>query len=355
MGNFDEQAAKGLNGKNNSKTLSNVENAAPPKLPYPKRVFFIIGNEFCERFNFYGMKTILALYIKNKLGYSENDATVLYHIFTMMVYFMCIFGGILSDVWLGKFNTILYLSIVYSIGSVIVSVGSIPVIDFSPEIALYIGLILIALGSGGIKPCVSSFGGDQFKMPEQAAQIATFFSLFYFTINAGSLISTTLTPILRADAHCFGDNDCFPLAFGVPAILMITSLVFFIIGKSSYTYVKTAEENMIIRMFKCIANAISTKYRERSTNPRENLLDYSIDKYGAQLVSETRVMLKILLLYLPLPFFWSLFDQQGSRWTFQANKMNGDLGFYTIKPDQVQMINPLMILTFIPVFEACLY
>lgn len=104
------------------------------------------------------------------------------------------------------------------------SIGAVPVIGFPPKIALYISLVLIAFGSGGIKPCVSAFGGDQFKMPEQAAQIVTYFSLFYFSINAGSLISTTITPILRADVHCFDDNDCFSLAFGIPAILMLVAL-----------------------------------------------------------------------------------------------------------------------------------
>lgn len=90
--------------------------------------------------------------------------------------------------------------------------------------SLVVGLALIAIGSGGIKPCVAAFGGDQFKLPEQAAQIATFFSLFYFTINSGSLISTYLTPILRKDVHCFGDDSCFPLAFGLPAVLMIVAV-----------------------------------------------------------------------------------------------------------------------------------
>lgn len=90
------------------------------------------------------------------------------------------------------------------------------------------GLALIALGSGGIKPCVAAFGGDQFKMPEQTAQMATFFSVFYFSINAGSLISTTLTPILRQDVNCFGDDDCFPLAFGVPGMLMVVSIGMFL-------------------------------------------------------------------------------------------------------------------------------
>lgn len=167
---------------------------------------------------------ILVLYLKYKLGYEEDDATVLYHAFSMMVYFMCIFGGVLSDVWLGKFRTILYLSIIYSIGSVTISLGAVPTLNINPKVALFVGLIFVAIGSGGIKPCVSAFGGDQFKMPEQAAQIATYFSLFYFSINSGSLISTSVTPILRESVHCFGDNTCYSLAFGVPAVLMVISL-----------------------------------------------------------------------------------------------------------------------------------
>ena len=88
----------------------------------------------------------------------------------------------------------------------------------------FIGLALIGLGTGGIKPCVSSFGGEQFKVPEQSGHIATFFSIFYASINAGSLISTLLTPILRADFQCFGEDSCYPLAFGVPAILMVVAI-----------------------------------------------------------------------------------------------------------------------------------
>lgn len=167
---------------------------------------------------------ILVLYMTQKLRWNEDKATFHYHAFSMMVYFLCTFGAILSDVWLGKFKTILILSVVYAIGSVIVTLGAIPTIAFPADVSLYIGLLFIALGSGGIKPCVSAFGGDQFKMPEQTAQMATFFSLFYFSINSGSLISMFVTPIFRADVHCFGENDCYSLAFGVPAILMVTSI-----------------------------------------------------------------------------------------------------------------------------------
>lgn len=86
-----------------------------------------------------------------------------------------------------------------------------------------LGLFMIALGTGGIKPCVSSFGGDQFKLPQQEKQLASFFSVFYFSINAGSLISTYLTPEIRVQS-CFGVDTCYPIAFGIPAMLMVVSL-----------------------------------------------------------------------------------------------------------------------------------
>lgn len=167
---------------------------------------------------------ILVFYMKQKLDLDDDSATLLYHSFQMLVYFMCTIGAIISDTWLGKFKTIFFLSIVYSAGSLLISFGAIPGGPLSPHITLYAGLLMIAVGSGGIKPCVAAFGGDQFSLPEQAKQLALFFSLFYFSINAGSLISMSLTPILREDVHCFGDNDCYSLAFGVPAILMITAL-----------------------------------------------------------------------------------------------------------------------------------
>lgn len=114
-----------------------------------------------------------------------------------------------------------------------------------------VGLALIALGSGGIKPCVAAFGGDQFKLPEQADQVATYFSLFYFAINSGSLISTSITPILREDVNCFGDDSCYSLAFGVPGVLMCVSILIFIVGKFMYKIVPPSG-NVVVLVTKCI-------------------------------------------------------------------------------------------------------
>lgn len=95
--------------------------------------------------------------------------------------------------------------------------------------------------------------------------------------------------------------------------------------------------------------------REKTTKPREHWLDYSELIHGKKLVLETKILLNVLVLFTPLPIFWSLFDQQGSRWTFQATKMQLDLGFYKIKPDQMQVINPLLILMFIPLVDYVVY
>lgn len=125
------------------------------------------------------------------------------------------------------FRTIVYLSLIYALGSVVLTLGAVPILKLPASEVTIIGLLLIAMGTGGIKPNVSAFGGDQFKLPEQAKHLATFFSIFYLSINLGSMISTLLTPILRENVHCFGELSCYSLAFGVPGALMITSICTF--------------------------------------------------------------------------------------------------------------------------------
>ena len=142
----------------------------------------------------------------------------------MLVYFFPVLGAMLADSLLGKFRTILYVSMIYALGNIVLAMSATPPLKFPSITFSMIGLLLIALGTGGIKPCVSAFGGDQFKLPQQAAQLAMFFSMFYFSINAGSLISTLITPILREDVHCFDNDSCYSLAFAVPGVLMIISI-----------------------------------------------------------------------------------------------------------------------------------
>uniref|UniRef100_A0A4W5Q041 Solute carrier family 15 member 1b n=1 Tax=Hucho hucho TaxID=62062 RepID=A0A4W5Q041_9TELE len=294
-------------------------------------IFFIVVNEFCERFSYYGMRAVLVLYFRYFLKWDDDLATSIYHTFIALCYLTPILGAIVADSWLGKFKTIVYLSIVYTVGQVVMAVSAIHDItdtdrDGTPDNMTFhvamsmLGLFLIALGTGGIKPCVAAFGGDQFE-DHQEKQRSTFFSIFYLSINAGSLLSTVITPILRAqECGIHSQQKCYPLAFGVPAALMVVAL-------SEYCYPP----------IKC------NRFRHRSKKfpKREHWMDWADEKYDKLLVAQVKMVLKVLFLYIPLPMFWTLFDQQGSRWTLQATTMDGNFGILIVQPDQMQVSSTL--------------
>lgn len=331
----------------------------PPKIcgsNYPLSIAFIVVNEFCERFSYYGMKAVLTLYFLYFLHWNEDTSTSVYHAFSSLCYFTPILGAAIADSWLGKYKTIIYLSLVYVLGHVIKSLGAIPILGghMVHTVLSLVGLILIALGTGGIKPCVAAFGGDQFE--EQHAEERTkYFSVFYLSINAGSLISTFITPMLRGDVQCFGE-DCYALAFGVPGLLMVLALVVFAMGSKLYKK-PPPEGNIVTQVIKCISFAISNRYKNRSgdISKRQHWLDWAAEKYSQQLIMDVKALTRVLFLYIPLPMFWALLDQQGSRWTLQATRMNGNLGLFVLQPDQMQVLNPFLVLVFIPLFDLVIY
>uniref|UniRef100_A0A8C1KVH1 Solute carrier family 15 member 2 n=1 Tax=Cyprinus carpio TaxID=7962 RepID=A0A8C1KVH1_CYPCA len=277
---------------------------------YPVSIAFIVVNEFCERFSYYGMKAVLTLYFIHYLNWDKDLSTAVYHAFSSLCYFTPLLGALIADSWLGKFKTIIYLSIVYVIGHVVKSVGAIPDVgDSTLHIALsMVGLVLIAFGTGGIKPCVAAFGGDQFD-EENTEERTKFFSIFYMSINAGSVLSTIVTPILRGDVKCFG-GDCYALAFGVPAALMVIALVVFISGSGLYKK-SPPEGNVLVRVCKCIGFAIQNRWRNSKKSPKKShWLDWAEEKYPKRLIQEIKMVFRVLVLYIPLPMFWALFDQQ---------------------------------------------
>ncbi|XP_017278105.1 solute carrier family 15 member 1 [Kryptolebias marmoratus] len=334
---------------------------------YPLSIFFIVVNEFCERFSYYGMRAVLVLYFKYFLRWDDDLATSIYHTFVALCYLTPILGAIVADSWLGKFKTIIYLSIVYAIGQVAMAVSAIHDItdtnrDGTPDnmtfhvVLSMVGLFLIALGTGGIKPCVAAFGGDQFG-DHQERQRRTFFSVFYLCINGGSLLSTIITPILRGqDCGIYSKQKCYSLAFGVPAALMVVALIVFIVGSGMY-YKAKPEGNIMLDVCKCIGFALKNRYRHRSKRfpKREHWMDWAEEKYDKLLIAQIKMVLKVLFLYIPLPMFWTLFDQKGSRWTLQATTMDGNFGSVVIQPDQMQTFNPILILTLVPIMDSVIY
>uniref|UniRef100_A0A673JY57 Solute carrier family 15 member 2-like n=1 Tax=Sinocyclocheilus rhinocerous TaxID=307959 RepID=A0A673JY57_9TELE len=332
---------------------------APPKLcgtNYPVSIAFIVVNEFCERFSYYGMKAVLTLYFIHYLHWDKNLSTAVYHAFSSLCYFTPVLGALIADSWLGKFKTVIYLSIVYVIGHVVKSVGAIPDVgDSTVHVVLsMLGLVLIAFGTGGIKPCVAAFGGDQFD-EEHTEERRKFFSIFYMSINAGSVLSTIVTPILRGDVKCFG-GDCYALAFGVPAALMVIALVVFIAGSGLYKK-SPPEGNVLVCVCKCIGFAIRNRWKNSKKSPkRSHWLEWAEEKYPKRLIQEIQMVFRVLVLYIPLPMFWALFDQQVKGYIqlisfVFSNHSNYGRSISLKGP----MLNALLILVFIPIFDMGIY
>src|ERR1700745_4215982 len=226
---------------------------SPPKITtWPPGVPYIIGNEAAERFSYYGMNSILTIfmtkYLVDKMGHLSVmppvAAEAWYHTFVVVLYVLPLLGAILADSFFGKFKVVLWLSIVYCLGhATLALMGSSVAHLIEPRYLLAIGLVMIALGTGGIKPCVSTNVGDQFGETNKHL-LTKVFNWFYFSINSGSAFSTLLVPWLLEPykAAPGGFIASLPrgvvsflespqlhspsIAFGLPGVFMIIATIF---------------------------------------------------------------------------------------------------------------------------------
>jgi dipeptide/tripeptide permease len=222
----------------------------------PPQTKYIVGNEACERFSFYGIRGILAGYITGEvvrggLGQSADTSTTIIHLFIFANYFMPLFGAWLSDKLIGRYNTILYVSLVYCLGNGVLACSDLFTTVGAKLICLAAGLSLIAFGAGGIKPCVSAFMGDQFK-PEQGHLLQKAYGAFYWSINFGSFFSFLVVPWVK-DKHGYG------WAFGVPGILMALATLIFWLGTKYYTRVPPARETKTAGFLKVFLDAFRSQ------------------------------------------------------------------------------------------------
>ena len=198
---------------------------------FPKGIPYIIGNEAAERYSFYGMKAILfiflTVFIRNRMGeldtLGDATATLWVHVFIFAAYGLSLFGAILSDAFLGKYKTIVYLSLIYILGHFVLAF-------FETKMGFMIGLGFIAIGAGGIKPCVSAHVGDQFE-EKNSHLLEKMYAYFYFTINVGSIIAYIFAEPLLRDQYLIDKGLNGIVAFGLPGVLMTIALVIFVLGK----------------------------------------------------------------------------------------------------------------------------
>jgi len=365
----------------------------PKVFPGPPQVKYIIYNELCERFSYYGVRTILIKFLENELAFAKNDAAAITLFFSALCYSSPLVGGFVADSYLGKYYTILLFSIIY------VSGGGLLALSAKLDYPMYsfIGLGLIGIGTGGIKPCVSAFGADQF--PKGASnknrnrEMESYFMAFYFSINFGSMGSFFFIPIVRANYGYFW-------AFLIPAISLFVSVLIFVAATRKYVMIPPGGSILNIIFGVCCEacrksrsrlatdlddcaevliqdsgtdliedviyksklppgvpwaevkkSTIATGWKKGAYNKKVRFLDRAIGKYSRKTVEDVRAVWELVPIFLCFPIFWALYDQQTNTWEQQAELMDT----WKFKPDQMGLLNSVLILMLIPLFDKIVY
>ena len=321
----------------------------------PKGIPYIIGNEAAERFSFYGMRAVLFVFLTTYLmqpggrldTYTDQEAKGWVHLFVASAYFFPVIGALISDSIWGKYRTIITLSLVYCAGHACLAFMG---VMGNTKGWLFGGLILIAMGSGGIKPCVSAHVGDQFGK-SNGHLLSKVFGWFYFSINLGAFLSGMLTPFLLEatagegmGAKLYpsvqwlvgekGPNDVLfgpHYAFGLPGILMALATWVFWMGRNKFVHIQAC----------------------------------GVKEYFAETFSDEgkKAIGRISVVFAFIIVFWSLFDQIGTTWLIQAKSLDRMIpdgmpliGGQELLPAQISAVfNPLFILLLIPVFNYGIY
>lgn len=304
---------------------------------YPSQIKYIIGNEACERFSYYGMRSILVIFMVKYLMMDEKNATSVYHLFVAAAYLLPLIGAFISDRYWGKYKTIITLSIVYCIGHAVLAI-------WENKTGMYWGLALIAIGAGGIKPCVSAHVGDQFNERNNHL-LDRVFSLFYFSINFGAFFSSLLIPWVLPT---YGPG----LAFGIPGILMALATFVFWLGRHQYVHVPPTGKTGKAGFMPVLIYAIQNRAKRQKG---QDLLDVARARYSDEEVEGAKAAASIFKVFATVTVFWALFDQQGSTWTLQAEKMDRSFMGMQLESSQIQAINPILVMILIPLCNYGLY
>jgi POT family proton-dependent oligopeptide transporter len=291
------------------------------------------------------MLSILMVYVTDVLEKSKDDSTFIIHAFKFINYFMPLLGAWVSDRFWGRYRTILWISLAYCVGHAVLAAGDLAGTKEARTACLYTGLMLIAFGSGGIKPCVSAFLGDQFKTGQRHL-LQKAYAAFYWAINFGSFFSMLAIPQIR--------NHSWAWAFGVPGILMGIATLIFWLGTRHYVMIPPSRVSKTAGFFAVLAAA----WRNRGgRSAGSGFWDAAKNRYSDDEVKAAASVGPILSIFAMIPVFWALFDQTHSTWVAQGGKMIPFELPFSIRIDAaaMQAMNPFMVMVLVPVLTLLLY
>ncbi len=308
--------------------------------------------KFFERYAYWGLMNMYSLYCKNELDFDEDDSVSIYHAILLGNAFFPTLGGFLADQYLGRFNGCALAFIPYAIGHTLNWISTFP--DTPKRTFSLFGMALLSVGFS-CQSCLVSLGGDQFILPFQARLQRFFFRLLYLATNVGATIGIYITPIFRRDVSCFGKDTCYPLAFGNIACFFYFAAITLILGKARYIK-RAPTANIYFDVFKAIFRAMIKQWNAGKNEKTEHFMDQVKDEFDDKLVEDIKVFLRVIKLYSAFPFYFAVYTQFNSRWTFQAANMNGAVSEnWTIVPEQLSVLNPILIVILIPLTDKLVY
>lgn len=357
---------------------------------------FILGNECCERLAYYGMGTNLVNYLEKRLNMGNVKASNSVTNWSGTCYITPLIGAFLADSYLGRYWTIASFSILYVFGMTLLTLsasvkGLKPTCEndvcqatSSQTAVCFAALYIIALGTGGIKPCVSSFGADQFDETDETEKKkkSSFFNWFYFSINVGALIASSVLVWIQM-------NVGWGWGFGIPAVAMAIAVVFFFSGSRLYRVQKPGG-SALTRMFQVV---VASLRKSNVKVPEDNFLLYEtsdvecnitgsrklehtrklrfFDKAAVQIesddikgsanpwrlctvtqVEELKSIVRLLPIWATGIVFSTVYSQMSTMFVLQGNTMDQHMGpRFKIPSASLSLFDTISVIFWAPVYD----
>ncbi len=351
---------------------------------HPKGLYVLYSTEMWERFNFYGMRAILSLFLVNALAFKQNEASILYGGFLGLSYLMPMIGGYVSDRYLGNRNCIILGGLVMSIGQLFLF-GSASTFQTNFSMAslfMWIGLLFLIVGNGFFKPNISSMVGSLY--PKGDSRLDSAFTIFYMGINTGAFLGMLICPMV-GDIKVDGvrNVEAFKWGFLAAGSAMLLGTILFHFLKNKYivdpngqavglkpvfnNQTKSDEESekaefstksilTTVGLFIALVLGIHFYIVTEEANPIKDWIYPIIYASGISLafliltdktltkIERDRIWVMYIIAFFVM-FFWSAFEQAGSSLTFIADQQT-DLNFFGIElpPSSVQNANSIFII-----------
>ncbi|MBW4359282.1 peptide MFS transporter [Flavobacterium taihuense] len=353
------------------------------KTAHPKGLWVLFGTEMWERFNFYGMRTLLTLFLVNSLLMKEEDASLIYGGFLGLCYLTPMLGGFIADRFFGNRNCIMLGGLLMAIGQLLLFTSA---SVFGDNLGLataimYSGLGVIIFGNGFFKPNISSMVGSLYPKQEKS-KLDTAFTIFYMGINIGAFLGQFICPLV-GDVKTEGIRDihAFKWGFLAAAIAMLIGTLLFYFLKNKYVVTPEGkplgglpsknessdyeEGEAQSAVFSTIALLISVlvfigmfllfHFSVDGDNVVKTIIYPIIFSSGIALAvlillekNLTKIEIhRILVIYIIsffIIFFWAAFEQAGSSLTFIAdNQTDRNFFGWQMPASMVQIFNGLFV------------